>query len=178
MTKNEMNILPDKAEEAESHLFEVSQDGTVWIWNIKEPVIIEVIKLFVRKWVDTIENFAQYVARRLQRNGVITEVNSTISPTSDGYALNITIRVRGVKYDLLKKQWRLIKRHAQDRTTVSYRYKRMLDLLERLEKAGDRLGRAIRDPLTAEYIRADKEEGGAKEDASPGPRAQSHNEGS
>ena len=50
MTKNEMNILPDKAEEAESHLFEVSQDGTVWIWNIKEPVIIEVIKLFVRRY--------------------------------------------------------------------------------------------------------------------------------
>ena len=178
MSGSEMSILPERAEEAESKLFEVSQDGVVWVWNIKEPVIIEVLRLFIRKWVDSVENFAQYVARRLQRNGVITEVSATITPTSDGYSLNITFRLKGVKYDLLKKQWRLIKRHYEDRTTVSYKYKRILDLLEKLERAGDRLGRAIRDPLTTGALREDKEKGGAEKDADRGPGAKSDTQGS
>ncbi|RLE65537.1 MAG: hypothetical protein DRJ38_03565 [Thermoprotei archaeon] len=114
----------------ESSLFR----DVVWIWEIPSSHLVAVLAQAVRKQLDTVENYAQFVARRLQESGILVDVLTSMTPTTDGYTLTITFRVRGVRKDVLEKRFRLVKKIAKEITKSSVRYKRAEEILARLRQ--------------------------------------------
>ena len=106
--------------------------NVVWVWEIPSQKLLEVIGLSVRRQLDTVENYAQFVARRLQDFGIIIEVESTISPIYDGYKLVLAFKIRGVRKDIIEKKLRILKRHSKDWMTTSMKYKRLEKLIDRV----------------------------------------------
>jgi len=106
----------------------------VWVWEIKDTKLLDILRLSVRKWVDSVENFAQYIARRLQSYGVVLEVQSNIYPISEGYMLNVSFKIRGVRESIVKSKRKILKLQAKDITTGSRKYKRAQEILERVSR--------------------------------------------
>ncbi|RLG59001.1 hypothetical protein DRN86_04905 [Candidatus Geothermarchaeota archaeon] len=104
----------------------------VWIWEIPSSKMVAIIAQAVRKQLDTVENYAQFVARRLQESGVVLDVQTSMNSIQDGYILTITFRVRGVRRDVLKKRLRPIKKLAGEWTRASKEYRHAEELLRRL----------------------------------------------
>ena len=146
--EDRIDVLDEEKEVKLEDIAEVSSDGVVWIWDMKDPALIDAMRLFIRKWVDSIENFAQYIMRRMQKSGLIMEFSSSITPTKDGYTMTMNFRLRGIRADVLRKKWRLIKMHIQDRTTTMYKYRRAQQILERLQQVGDEYGGGDKDTPT------------------------------
>ena len=94
------------------------------IHEIPEKRVRDLILRTVRKWGDSLENFGQYVIRRLQKLGILCEFSSNISPVPEGYHISITIRVKGISKDLVKKHLSEISRTAGDRTLSSKEYRK------------------------------------------------------
>jgi len=132
----------------------------VWIWEIPNQKLLDMINLSVRKHIDSVENYAQFVARRLQDFGIVLEVESSVSPMPDGFRLTLSYKIRGVRKDIVEKKLRILKRHAKDWTTGSRKYKRAEELVNRLmsgeREVGDYTARALSEEV--------EEEGGGVED--------------
>ena len=133
--------------------------NVVWVWEIPSQKLLEVIGLSVRRQLDTVENYAQFVARRLQDFGIIIEVESTISPIYDGYKLVLAFKIRGVRKDIIEKKLRILKRHSKDWMTTSMKYKRLEKLIDRVVSSE----RAIRDRTSRTSSEEAEEEGGGAE---------------
>jgi len=134
--------------------------GVKWVWEIKNTKLLDIIRLSVRKWVDSVENFAQYVARRLQSYGIVLEIDSNLYPISDGYMLSLAFRIRGVREDVLESKKRLLKVYFRGASKSSRKYKRAEELLMRVEGSEREVGDSS--PRTdSEEI---EEEGGGVED--------------
>jgi len=103
-----------------------------WVYEIDDPSLLDTLRLSIRKWLDSIENFAQYVSRKLLRYGLIIEFSSNITPTKDGYTMVITMRLRGVKEPLLKKMWRYIRMQSAGWSWEGLQYRKMEKLAYKL----------------------------------------------
>jgi len=126
------NILgEDEPKEKKTKGQSVFRD-VVWIWEIPSSHLVALIAQAVRKQLDTVENYAQFVARRLQEMGIVVEVYSSMTPITDGYTLTVSFRVRGVRKNVLEKRFKVVRRLAKEITKASSRYKRVQELLERL----------------------------------------------
>jgi len=99
----------------------------IWVWEIDDPRLLSVIRNALRKWIDGIENFAQYIARRIQSYGFIIEMNSNIYPTNEGYNLVISFKAKGIREDVLKKNWRFLKRQLEGKYGVSRTYRKLAE---------------------------------------------------
>jgi len=96
----------------------------VRIYDVPDKRLKEKILKTVRKWSDAIENFAQYIVRRLQSQGILCEITSNITPSIEGYRITITVKIHGIHEDTLKKHMRTINKIASERTPTSREYKR------------------------------------------------------
>ena len=131
----------------------------VWVWEIPSQKLLDVISLSVRRQLDTVENYAQFVARRLQDFGIVIEVESTISPMPDGYKLVLAFKLRGIRKDIVEKKLRILKRHAKDWMTASMKYKRLEKLIDRVMSSE----RAVGDHAPRASSEEAEEEGGGAE---------------
>jgi len=118
----------------------------VWIWDVGERKLVEEILNTVREQLDSVENFAQYVARRLQNYGLVVAMESSITPVNDGYTLVVSFRLRGIRKDVVDKARRLLWRHSKGWTTAGIKYKRaeeeMSEGVGSEREAGDSTARA------------------------------------
>jgi len=130
-----------------------------WVWEIEDTKMLEVVRLAVRRWVDSVENFAQYIVRRLQAYGIVLQVDSNIYPVNDGYMLTIAFRIRGVKESTLRSKMRLLKTMFREATTGSSKFKRAEERM-RLVAGDEREDRDYPAPIGGEEVEG---EGGEAE---------------
>ncbi len=79
----------------------------------------------VRRWLDSIENYAQYAVRRLQYAGIVVNLSTSITPVADGYVMTIHISVQGVHEKLVQERWSHIKNMARDMTPLGSAFRKM-----------------------------------------------------
>ncbi len=96
----------------------------VSIYELPNQRLRDLVLRTTRKWVDALENFAQYIVRRLQKIGILCEFSSTINPIPDGFHISISIKIKGIRENLLKKHLREASRTANDRTISSKEYRK------------------------------------------------------
>ena len=104
----------------------------IWLSDIDDPYVLEIIRGSLRKWIDGIVNFAHYIIRKLQYYGVLIDAEDRLMPTSDGYSLIINFHVVGMRGDVAKDVIRKLRRIARGKTDLERKLERILELLARL----------------------------------------------
>jgi len=94
-----LDILPEPVARKE----ERKPSDLVSVAEIDESWVVDKLMITVLKHVDQVENYAQWVFRRLADRGVYTSVDAKIQPAPNGYALVLTVSLVGVKAGLLKE---------------------------------------------------------------------------
>jgi len=91
--------------------------GYVWLDEIKDMrlrrKLDRVIARIVRKRLDAVENYAQFVIRKLQSFGILTEYSTNVEPVKDGFKVVIECRVRAVDLERLSKNVRYLGREVR-----------------------------------------------------------------
>lgn len=86
----------------------------VWVADIAEDpakiLYLKRLRNVVRKWVDTIENYAQFIVRRMDAYGIVVQLDSSITPLPMGFELRMRINVVGVKKEFLKRGIAMMRR--------------------------------------------------------------------
>jgi len=101
-----------------------------WIYEIDNPHLLSILRNTIRKWLDGVENFAQYMARRMQSYGLVIELNTNMYPVPEGYTLNITFKLRGIREDVLRKRLKFLRRIGWDKTQGSKEFRRAFEKIE------------------------------------------------
>jgi len=140
----EVDLLPETSEMSPAKRGE----EIVWITDIDDPTILNYMRKGLRKDIDSIENYAQYITRMLMNNGLVTEFSSSITPLHDGFTLTMTIRIKGVKRSILERKIRYYKDVFWDRTYSGRKYKLIERMLE-MVKAGERTVNSSNTPASS-----------------------------
>lgn len=133
----------------------------LWIHEIGDSRILEIVRGSIRKWVDGIENYAQFVVRKLQYKGVLIELASDIYPVHEGFSITLTFKVRGIRKDTLKPVLKVLARQARGMTGSDKKLRRIARLLEEMGEDVSDLGISTT-PSSDEEAGGEGEEGGSQ----------------
>jgi len=94
-----LDVLPEPAERKE----ERKPSDLITLSEIDDPWVVDKLMLAVLKHVDQVENYAQWVFRRLADRGVYTSLDAKVQPAPNGFTLVLTVSLAGIKAGLLKE---------------------------------------------------------------------------
>jgi len=101
----------------------VIRDNVVWLWEIRDPHLINVLRNALAYMVHQVENYSQYVVRKMASLGLYTDFYSNILVEQDGVTLTLTFRLKGVYKEILEENIRKVRAMAMDRSPSSIKYK-------------------------------------------------------
>jgi hypothetical protein len=119
--------LPDKKEEP---VLEGNERIFIKWENLKDAFVQRTILTYVRKWVDGVGHYVDFVARKIQNNGIYLEYTYNIVPLVDGYNVYISLRITGVDAERVANRYRSMRRAIE----VARKYR---DLIESVEKEAE-----------------------------------------
>jgi len=120
-----LQILPDTSSETVSKTYVKTPVDFVSIYDIQDVWLLDKARYIVRKHLNQVENYAQYIADKLTNRGIHIEFNGHITPNPYGFTLIITFNIGGIRRDLLANYLRPFKEYIRERTDTEYKYKRV-----------------------------------------------------
>ncbi len=117
------DIIGDRKEGSRYDFFR----DVMWLSDVKgewwRKRIDRLLSTIMRKWIDGVENYAQYAIRRLNMYGLVVQLESKITPIPGGYELNLRFVVTGVREDIIRRRFGYLMRIAEDkdRSCTEYR---------------------------------------------------------
>jgi len=102
----------------------VVEDSVIWVDQGIDPLIIYEIRNSMRRYIDRIVNFGEYVSRTMNNYGIINEYSSKITPLYDGYTITITVKLKGIRRDVYGDLEEFAKRLRLEMMFPRKRYRR------------------------------------------------------
>jgi len=127
---SDIDILDESSEGKRDQSRHGLYKDVIWLWEIKDSKVLTILRNALRKWMDAIENFSQYIARRIQDYGLVTEMTSNIYPIHDGFTLTITMKIKGIREDVLEKKLKFIRRQLQGKYGKLREYRKAYEAIE------------------------------------------------
>jgi len=118
-------ILPEAGSGSSPGTSTGSPADFVSIYDISDVWILDKARYIVRKHLNQVENYAQFVADKLINRGIHIDFSGHIAPNPYGFTLVITFNIAGIRRDLLKNYLRPFKQNISDRSPVRQKYKRI-----------------------------------------------------
>lgn len=88
----------------------------------------------VHKYIMRIPHFADYVSRDLMRHGVVCDISSSVSTTSTGWQIVITVNIKGVHESLLQKNLAAMEKLLKLKLITPEEYEKIRSLVEKEEE--------------------------------------------
>jgi len=130
-------ILPEAGSEAGSGTSLKTPVDFVSIYDIRDAWILDKARYIVRKHLNQVENYAQYVADRLTNRGIHIDFDGHIAPNPYGFTLIVTFNIAGIRRDLLSNYLRPFEQNISDRSPVRQEYKRIDRVVSNIREEGD-----------------------------------------
>lgn len=162
--RDELNIIPSIIPSGEQ-----PGEGMKLIkWtDIRDALAQRSLLTYLKKWVESIENYTQYVIRRLQSVGIVCEFMYNSVPTPDGYDMYFRIRLQYVEPDRIAFRLKHFKRLAEkgSMTPTDREFRKVLEETLYFEKIdGEKLDKAINysretgSEIVIDDVKSDEEE--------------------
>jgi hypothetical protein len=127
---NEVNIIPNEVSRTyKIHGKTFSKKLIPWN-DIPDAMIQRTLLTYVRRWVYGISHYADYAMQRLEERGIICEHSFSAEPTTDGFNVYMTIRIKYIDAEKLGERYKSILK-------VIKKYREFKDLLHKTEEEAD-----------------------------------------
>jgi hypothetical protein len=107
MASESGGVLPSKEKEA---VLEGRERIFIKWENLRDAFVQRTILTYIRKWIDGIDHYTDFVVRKIQSNGIYLEHTFNVAPLVDGYNIYITMRVVGVDAERVARRYSSMKR--------------------------------------------------------------------
>jgi len=101
----------------------VIQDNIVWLWEITNPNLIALLRNALAHPVHQVENFAQYLVRKMATKGYVLDFSSQILQDPEGYTLTVTFKIKGVNVNVLEEHLNTLKLYEKAKSRVLWQYR-------------------------------------------------------
>ncbi len=107
---DKIDILPQDHSEEYRIGKERFEKKTISWSDITDAYVQRTLLTYIRRWVDGIGHYADFVVRKLQLNGIYCEFTFNNAPSPDGFNIYISIRVKEIDAERVANRYKVIRR--------------------------------------------------------------------
>jgi len=104
------NILPEEKSREYRIGRERFEKKTISWSDVRDAFVQRTLLTYLRRWVDGIGHYADFVVRKLQLNGIYCEYTFNNTPSPDGFNIYISIRVKELDAERVANRFTAIRR--------------------------------------------------------------------